>query len=584
MTDKPKKVDSFVYKNDRPWPNSRLKRAAIIGHTTESSSRVWFRAGQPGAFSMLHFAKNDNAAAEWFEGHKYSHPFPLGKMPQGIRRVEFSVGWETDTTAVVDVNNLPAGAFCRYALYSHDDERIVLGHDKVHAFKTPSGDGGDFRFGLFSCHMPYSIGRLSKDTEVANMDMWHLMASAINAKKAESRPDFLIAGGDQCYTDGVKTLNIWTHLQKVMRKDKDGNLLPNAETMKSWYRDIYRGYWSFAPVRRLFSSVPTYMIWDDHELADGWGSHYFDGNADGRDDEMHEILPDLEERGLSRKDGMELLRRMGEAGKAVYDEYEHSHNPPTPAGQYDYAFNHKGCAFYVLDGRGHRDVNRAENRILGAEQMQRFETFVSGLDKGQTKFLFVVSAVPVMHWKPSIVNREDGFIADMANLQDDLRDSWEWEKHDKERGRLMDALFGAADKGIRVAILSGDVHLSAAFAIRRGNSKIYQLTSSAITYNVGRTAGWFAGKFGVPDDGETDEGLRFEREALYAEPSYSMIRVWPKEGRAAFQIYGRQSVRPPENLQQGKKMAEKQKDKKQPEEKEEQPLYHSIAKIRLWSD
>lgn len=572
ITDKTQNDASFVHKNDRPWPNRRLKRAAIVGHTTESSSRVWFRTGQPGDFSMLHFAESDGNAAGWFKENKHSIPFSLDKMPKGIRHHKFSVDWKTDTTAVVDVDNLPAGEVRHYALYSHGDGRIVLGHDKTHAFKTPSDDGGDFRFGLLSCHMPYSVGRFSQDTEVANMDMWHLMASAIKAKGAKSRPDFLIAGGDQCYTDGVKTLNIWTHLQKVMRKDGDGNLLPDVDTMKSWYRDIYRGYWGFAPVRHLFSSIPTYMIWDDHELADGWGSHYFDGNTDGRDDEMNEILPDLEKRELSREDGMELLRRMGEAGKAVYYEYEHQHNPPTPDRQYDYAFDHKSCAFYVLDGRGYRDVNRAENRILGAEQMARFEEYVNGLNEGKTKFLFVVSAVPVMHWKPSVVNKEDSFFADIADLQDDLRDSWEWEKHDKERGRLMDILFGAADKGIRVAILSGDVHLSAAFAIRKDGKTIYQLTSSAITYNVGRMSGWAAG-FGIPDEGETDDGYCFEREALYAEPSYAVIRVLPQEKRAVFQIYGRQSVRPPENLKQGKK---------QPEEKAEKPLYHSIAKIPLW--
>ena len=565
-----KKLVSFIHKNDRPWPNQRLKRAAIIGHTTPTSARVWFRAGQPGQFSMLHFAEKDGNAASWFDDNKEAVPFPLEQMPESIRRNELNVAWDTDTTGVADLDGLPAGEMRRYALYSHGEERVVLGHDKNYAFKTPSEGGDKFRFGLFSCHMPFiKAGRFSKHPQIANMDMWDLMSSAMERK----RPDFLIGGGDQCYTDGVKSLDIWKHLNKVMGKDEGGNLSPDIDTMKSWYRDIYRGYWGFPSLRRIFSSFPTYMIWDDHELGDGWGSHYFAGNTDGRDDEMHEVLPDLEERGLSPDDGMELLRRMEKAGKAVYYEYEHQHNPPTPPEQYDYTFHHKGCDFFVLDGRGYRDVNRAENRILGTEQIARFEDYVQALDPKKSKFLFVVSAVPVMHWKSSIVNREDNFAVDVLDLQDDLRDSWEWEKHDKERGRLMDALFAAADKGIRVAILSGDVHLSAAFAIRKGKSTIYQLTSSAITYNVGRLAG--LASVGIPDCGETD-GVGFERLAFYAKPSYAMVCILPKEKRAVFQIYGRQSVRPPENLGQGKK----RNGARAPTE--EVPLYHSIAKVQLW--
>jgi len=41
---------SFVYKNDRPWPNPRLKRAAIVGHTTADSTRLWFRTAAPGDY------------------------------------------------------------------------------------------------------------------------------------------------------------------------------------------------------------------------------------------------------------------------------------------------------------------------------------------------------------------------------------------------------------------------------------------------------------------------------------------------------------------------------------------------------
>ena len=64
---------------------------------------------------------------------------------------------------------------------------------------------------------------------------------------------------------------------------------------------------------------------------------------------------------------------------------------------WDYSFTRGGAAFYVLDGRGHRDVERDGYRILGQPQFRRFEAWADALDPEETPFMFVVSAVPVLH-------------------------------------------------------------------------------------------------------------------------------------------------------------------------------------------
>lgn len=40
----------FEGKHDRPWPNRQLENAAIIGHTTATSIRLWLRTRQPGKY------------------------------------------------------------------------------------------------------------------------------------------------------------------------------------------------------------------------------------------------------------------------------------------------------------------------------------------------------------------------------------------------------------------------------------------------------------------------------------------------------------------------------------------------------
>lgn len=334
--------------------------------------------------------------------------------------------------------------------------------------------------------------------------------------------------------------------------------------MLSWYRDVYCGYWGFQSVQEVFDSFPTYMIWDDHEIGDGWGSYY--ARDDGAGDVVRRMLPTWEEKGLTHAAGRELAERMFRTARRAYVEYEHSHNPPTGEGVFDYSFRRGGCAYYVLDGRGQRDVNRESFRILGREQFDRFDGWAGGLDPEETAFLFVVSAVPVLHTRAGLVSADEHWLIEHAGLDDDLRDSWEHELHDEERKALLQVLFRAAAKGIRVCVLSGDVHVSAMFSIEDGKGNhIYQLTSSAITYNLSRPVSWVLSQ-GAADEGTTAEGYKFQRLALYTDSSYALIRVDPETGESWFKLYGKQKLDPPLSLEGAKAL----------------PLNHSVAKIRLF--
>lgn len=74
----------------------------------------------------------------------------------------------------------------------------------------------------------------------------------------------------------------------------------------------------------------------------------------------------------------------------------------------------------------------------------------------------------------------------LLGLADDLRDEWEHEKNWHERNQILDAIFDLSHaKRKPVVFLSGDVHVAAAFKLfrtNRSNARVYQLTSSGITY------------------------------------------------------------------------------------------------------
>jgi alkaline phosphatase D len=553
--------NSFVYKNDRPWPNPRLKRAVIIGHTTDQSARVWIRTAAPGNYTLLVYPTLSDPVDTVFKAFKTVPYEEIDVLPGYVNKFDFTVpDYGRDATHVVDVDQLHPVTEYRYALFGDDNGvmRILIGQDRPYRFRTLPAQDNSLSFGFYSCHMPYKH-TLFGSTKIVNMEMWDCL-NRVMARHYADDFRFLIAGGDQVYVDGVKTLDIWKCLNGVMRKENN-QLFPSKEEMVSWYRDIYRGYWGFPAVKEAFAGYPTYMIWDDHELEDGWGSYYLDPE---KKDEIDEIFPGRKAAKLDRADCMELFSRMQQAAFQVYEEYQHSHNPATPAGQYDYSFSHGTTSVYVLDGRGYRDINRRSRRILGSRQLTRFVNWLENLDPAATRYLFVVSAVPILHMTSVLANADDTVAADLADLQDDLRDSWEHDLHVSERRALLKALFDAANRGIKVSVLSGDVHAAAVFRMvhEKTGAVMYQLTSSAITYNIPRFLGWILGNT-VPDEGKSKDGYRFERLALYTDSNFSVVRVDPDEDEVVFQLYGQQQVSHPDGDQ------------------EDKPMTHAIAKLKL---
>ncbi|MBT6230730.1 MAG: hypothetical protein HOI47_29165, partial [Candidatus Scalindua sp.] len=98
--------DSFVYRTLRPWPNKRLKKAAIVGHTTTTATRLWFRTGDNGKFTVLIYESTGKTEEPVFMGLK-SVPYLLENCPQGSLLKEFEIKeYEKDTTHVEDINRL----------------------------------------------------------------------------------------------------------------------------------------------------------------------------------------------------------------------------------------------------------------------------------------------------------------------------------------------------------------------------------------------------------------------------------------------------------------------------------------------
>ncbi|EEF22045.1 conserved hypothetical protein, partial [Ricinus communis] len=86
----------------------------------------------------------------------------------------------------------------------------------------------------------------------------------------------LMMGGDQIYADAIfnekQPLYAWS--QKPLKEQLSA---PVSDTLRQridqFYLDTYIRSWTqSAALRYCMASIPSIMMWDDHDIIDGWGS------------------------------------------------------------------------------------------------------------------------------------------------------------------------------------------------------------------------------------------------------------------------------------------------------------------------
>ncbi|MDX1656876.1 MAG: alkaline phosphatase family protein, partial [Candidatus Competibacteraceae bacterium] len=95
------------------------------------------------------------------------------------------------------------------------------------------------------------------------------------ARQHEHTPyQLLIQGGDQVYADAlwkeVSQLHRWCRLS--WRRQLQADFTPAmAREVGDFYFRHYCWLWSQPDLAPLLASIPSLMMWDDHDIFDGWG-------------------------------------------------------------------------------------------------------------------------------------------------------------------------------------------------------------------------------------------------------------------------------------------------------------------------
>ncbi|MET0257682.1 MAG: alkaline phosphatase D family protein, partial [Methylobacterium sp.] len=214
-------------------------------------------------------------------------------------------------------------------------------------------------------------------------------------------------------------------------------------------------------MRELSAGVPTLMIWDDHDIFDGWGSH----------------PPALQDSPVARglftaAREMFVLFQLGGSPDALPETC-----PDRTGASFTQGAGFPGFSVLLPDLRS----ERTPTRVMGETGWTAFEATLKRVAPGDRQI--VVSSVPALGPRLSLIESLLDFYPGQQQYEDDLRDQWQSRAHRAEWIRFLEALEREAIETGAVTVVSGEIHLATRAEMRlRDGSVLHQLVASGITH------------------------------------------------------------------------------------------------------
>ena len=373
---------------------------------------------------------------------------PMGGEPVTARLL----GTEVGHRFLVHDFELPLAADAHYLF---DGER----HDVVTRFDAP------LRLAYVSCN-GLEHGDLDRPAEERNL-MW----ARLRDEHAARPFALLLQGGDQLYADEASgahpTLREWADAPLDERYRHDFDEAAERAAMR-FFVERYLHLYTRPELVAVLASVPSVMMWDDHDIFDGWGSH----PAELLDSPVGRGLFDVARRAFL------LLQR----GLSPSDS--------EPGDSLSFALRFPGFDLLVPDLRS----ERRPEQVLGAKGRAEMERQLD--DSAGVEHVFLMSSVPLLGPRLSLLERMIGVVPKIRRYEDDLRDQWQSRAHRAEWRWMLERLDALADSGTEVSVLSGEIHLASRGEMPLSSgATLHQLIASGIAHPA--PSSWWARALGA---------------------------------------------------------------------------------------
>lgn len=321
------------------------------------------------------------------------------------------------------------------------------------------------KFAYASCN-GFSDLKLMNTTKEPYL-LWQQMAE--QHQKSGQPFAALLLGGDQLYADSIwteiKQLQQWNELgfaDKIKRQAS----VELKKRINRFYSELYLARWNQPQVATMLASVPSLMMWDDHDIFDGWGSY----------PEPLTQCAVYQAIFTEAKHHFELLQIRGRQNRCLLAK-------PNAAGALNHYSMHLQFQSYhilALD-------NRSERSLTQVMSDENWADVASALGQCHSGDLLLMTAVPVVYRDFSCAENVVDSTPWEEEVTDDLKDHWRAKEHQGERQKLiMRLLDNARLRNAKTVLLSGDVHVGCLGVIRdKRDGKLlnmHQVVSSGIVH------------------------------------------------------------------------------------------------------
>lgn len=349
---------------------------------------------------------------------------------------------------------------------------------------------------------PYTLSS-EEDERGLGVDALYALAMRLRDEPTGNLPHALVLLGDQIYAHKppFDTLDFIRS-----RRDTDE---PPGEVVASFeeYARLYRDSWSDPAIRWLLSTVPSAMIFDDHEVGDDWNisevwveemrekpwwnEQIIGGYASYW---IYQHLGNLSPEELETEDLFQKVQAADDAGPLLREFAYETHREPAGK-RWSFYRDFGNTRLVMVDSRGGRVLEKGHRSMVNANQWGWVEEHATG----DFDHLLLGTSVPVllgpgMHhlqaWNEAVCSgvwgeQVTGWAENVRRSQD--LDHWSSFRESFDALTALIQAVGAGERGdspASIVVLSGDVHhgylAEAAFGNGRVESPIYQAVCSPL--------------------------------------------------------------------------------------------------------
>ena len=323
---------------------------------------------------------------------------------------------------------------------------------------------------------PHTLSH-EEDERGLGVDALYAMAMRLRDEPAEDLPYALVLLGDQIYAHKppFDTLDF-------IRSRRDASEPPGEEVASfEEYARLYRDSWGDPAIRWLLSTVPSAMIFDDHEVADDWNiseswleetrNHpWWNDQISGGHVSywIYQHLGNLSPKELKQDSLFERVKTADDAGP-ILREFAYKAHRETAGTRWSFYRDFGDTRLVMMDSRGGRVLERGHRSMVDADEWRWIEEHATG----GFDHLLLGTSLPVLlgpgvhhlqAWNEAVCSGAWGERA--TKWGEKTRRSLDldhWSSFNDSFVRLTDLIqnVGAGERGrppASILVLSGDVH------------------------------------------------------------------------------------------------------------------------------